>query len=147
MSNDRNIYKSARMGAGLTQERAAELIDTSVESIRAYETGARTPPADKLVLMSEIYNSINWLPYQHMKANAEMGKILPDAEPKSFPVATLSLLKELHDVHAMENIIIDITSAGYVEESQKALFEKFMKEVRDLSGATITFLFAEKGGG
>ncbi len=145
MKEDRNIYKSARMSAGLTQERAAELLDISVESLRAYETGIRIPPTDKLVLMSEIYNSINWLPYQHMKANSEMGKILPDAEPKGLPTATLSLLKKMHDVHSMENVIIDITSAGYVDDSQRAIFDKFMKEVRALSGAAITFLFAEKG--
>ena len=34
-----NIYQMARLAAGLTQEKAAELLDASVESVKAYETG------------------------------------------------------------------------------------------------------------
>lgn len=34
----KNIYLTATEAAGITQERAAELIGLSVESIRSYET-------------------------------------------------------------------------------------------------------------
>lgn len=40
----RNIYKTARRAAGMTQEAAAERLGISVESVRAYETGQRIPP-------------------------------------------------------------------------------------------------------
>ena len=40
-----NIYKIARRAAGYTQESAAEQLDISVDSVRAYETYQRTPPA------------------------------------------------------------------------------------------------------
>ena len=39
----KNIYQAAREAAGMTQERAAELIGLSVESIRSYETEKRIP--------------------------------------------------------------------------------------------------------
>ena len=40
MQNDcGNIYRSARKFAGLTQERAAELLGLSVRSLADYETG------------------------------------------------------------------------------------------------------------
>ncbi len=41
-----NIYKIARRAAGYTQEAAAEQLNISIESVRAYETYQRTPPAD-----------------------------------------------------------------------------------------------------
>lgn len=43
MQNDtRNIYKRARRAAGYTQEAAAEMLNVSVESLRAYETDRRS---------------------------------------------------------------------------------------------------------
>ena len=42
--NSANRYARYRRAAGITQERAAELIGCSVESIKAYETGIRLPP-------------------------------------------------------------------------------------------------------
>ena len=38
-----NIYKRARATAGLTQERWAEQLGISVESVRLYESGAGLP--------------------------------------------------------------------------------------------------------
>ena len=41
-----NIYQSARKLAGLTRERAAELLNVSVRSLADYEAEARIPPND-----------------------------------------------------------------------------------------------------
>ena len=41
----RNIYQLSREAAGYTQEKAAELIGISVESLRSYELDKRIPPA------------------------------------------------------------------------------------------------------
>lgn len=57
----RNIYKTSRKAAGLTQESAAERLGISVESLRAYETGQRVPPDDVAELMSVLYNSLHML--------------------------------------------------------------------------------------
>lgn len=47
MQNDcANIYQSARKIAGLTQERAAELLGLSARSLADYEAGLRLPPND-----------------------------------------------------------------------------------------------------
>ena len=51
----RNIYQAARESAELTQERAAELIGLSVESIRSYESGKRVPNDDAVIKMVVIY--------------------------------------------------------------------------------------------
>ena len=50
----RNIYKNARKYAGLTQERWAEAVGVSVDSIRVYENGSVIPTDETVRAMSEI---------------------------------------------------------------------------------------------
>ena len=47
----RNIYQAARKVAGLTQEKAAEMIGISVRSLADYETGVRIPSNATVELM------------------------------------------------------------------------------------------------
>ena len=44
--NCKNIYRTARIVAGFTQEKAAEMLGISVRSLADYETGVRLPPND-----------------------------------------------------------------------------------------------------
>lgn len=53
----KNIYQAAREAAGMTQERAAELIGLSVESIRSYETEKRIPADETVIKMAETLQS------------------------------------------------------------------------------------------
>lgn len=58
MQNDcTNIYQSARKIAGLTQERAAELLGLSPRSLADYESGLRLPPNDAADRMVTACNS------------------------------------------------------------------------------------------
>ena len=43
----RNIYRTARQAAGLTQERWAEYLGISVEAVRQYERGTIMPAEDE----------------------------------------------------------------------------------------------------
>ena len=67
----KNIYLTATEAAGITQERAAELIGLSVESIRSYETEKRVPSDETVIKMIEIYNA-NYLAYQHLKLKTQV---------------------------------------------------------------------------
>ena len=79
----RNIYKTARKSAGLTQEAAAERLGISPESIRAYETGLRIPPNEVVEQMVICYNAQH-LAYQHLhETNALAARIVPALEPRS----------------------------------------------------------------
>ena len=72
-----NIYQSARMAAGLTQEKAAELLNISVESIRAYETDKRVPPNQIVSDMTDIYQTPH-LALQHLRQDPLARNWLPD---------------------------------------------------------------------
>ena len=61
----RNIYKTARTVAGLTQERWAEAVGVSVDSIRGYEAGAVIPADETVRAMSEI-SGLAPLSYWHL---------------------------------------------------------------------------------
>ena len=79
----RNIYKTARRAAGLTQEAAAEKLGISVESLRAYETDQRIPPNDVVELMVICYNAQH-LAYQHLReTNSLMERVVPQLEQRS----------------------------------------------------------------
>ena len=50
----RNIYKSARETAGLTQERWAEVLGISADAVRKYEGGTVFPSDEVVLRMAEV---------------------------------------------------------------------------------------------
>ena len=51
------IYGRYRKAAGLTQERAAELLGVTVRSVAAWERGESVPPDMRVLAMADIYNA------------------------------------------------------------------------------------------
>ncbi|NFL34450.1 helix-turn-helix domain-containing protein [Clostridium botulinum] len=139
----RNIYQIARESAGLTQERACELLDISVDSVRAYEGGKRVPPDRVVIKMIEIYNA-QYLAYQHLKTSAEVGqKYLPNIEIKELPIAMLRLQKEVSDFIKLKDEMIEITCDGIIDDKEKPRWDKIMKELDDVVEAIMALKFAK----
>lgn len=61
-----NIYKNARKSAGMTQEKAAQLLNVSVDSLRDYEQSQRPVPSDVASAMCDVYQA----PYPCSSASA-----------------------------------------------------------------------------
>ena len=59
-----NIYKNARKSAGMTQEKAAQLLSVSVDSLRDYEQSQRPVPSDVASAMCDVYQA-PYLAVQH----------------------------------------------------------------------------------
>ncbi|MBN1042540.1 XRE family transcriptional regulator [Clostridium botulinum] len=139
----RNIYQIARESTGLTQERACELLDISVDSVRAYEGGKRVPPDRVVIKMIEIYNA-QYLAYQHLKTSAEVGqKYLPNIEIKDLPLAMLRLQKEVSDFIKLKDEMIEITCDGIIDDKEKPRWDKIMKELDDVVEAIMALKFAK----
>ncbi|UZP05143.1 helix-turn-helix domain-containing protein [Clostridium botulinum] len=139
----RNIYQIARESTGLTQERACELLDISVDSVRAYEGGKRVPPDRVVIKMIEIYNA-QYLAYQHLKTSAEVGqKYLPNIEIKELPIAMLRLQKEVSDFIKLKDEMIEITCDGIIDAEEKPRWDKIMKELDDVVEAIMALKFAK----
>lgn len=140
----RNIYKIGREDAGLTQERASELIDISVESLRAYENNIRIPPDPVVIRMIEIYDA-RYLAYQHLKTSAEVGrKYMPDIELKDLPMAILNLQKAVADYLKVGDEVIDIVYDGVIDKEERPRWETILQMLDKISEAILTLKFAKE---
>ena len=94
----RNIYRDARQTAGLTQERWAELLGISADSVRQYETDRMTPSDEVVLRMAEAAGQ-QIICYWHMVRKSRIAaKILPELEEeKGLPEAVLALLIQIDD--------------------------------------------------
>lgn len=139
----RNIYQIARESKGITQEKASELMDISVDSLRAYEGDRRVPPDRIVIKMIEIYDT-QYLAYQHLKTSAEVGqKYLPEIEIKELPLAILKLQKEVTDFIKCKDLMIQITCDGIIDDEERPQWNSIMKELDDVVEAIMALKFAK----
>ena len=142
MTSDRNIYQTARISSGLTQERAAELIGVSVRSLAAYEGGERIPADDVIVRMADVYNT-QFLAYQHLRNTMEAARsVLPDVTPQSLAEAVLRLQKEINDFLQIRDTLIEIACDGVITDEEQPLWEKCLKEADEVGRAVTALKFA-----
>ncbi len=140
---NRNIYQIARESAGITQEKAAELLDISVESIRGYEGFKRIPPNKVVVKMIEIYNAQH-LAIQHIRNNSEdLQNYIPNINIKDLPTAILKLQKEVTDFLKVRDELIDITCDGVIDDDERPKYDKILKELDDIAEAIMSLKFAK----
>ena len=140
MQNDcRNIYRAARNVAGLTQERAAEMLGISVRSRADYETGVRTPPNEAVNDMVMCYNS-QLLAIQHLRASAEAAReILPEVQAMRLPEAALTLIDAIYDFadDRLDRELIDIARDGVISEDERPRFERIVEKIRTITAAAM----------
>lgn len=144
--NSVNIYKTARMAAGITQERSAELIGCSVRTIAAYEQGERIPFDDVVVRMVDIY-AAPYLGNQHLRQNSEIARqILPEVVPTNLPQAILHLQKEMNDFLRLRDEMIDITEDGIIDDSERARWEVVQNSLTRVAQAILAIEYTDAEG-
>lgn len=136
-----NIYQVARESAGFTQEKAAELLELSVESLRSYEVDRRIPSNRTVAKMVDIY-ATKYLAYQHLKAT-ELGEAIPSINITNLPSAVLKIQKEMNDFLKCREDLIEITCDGIISEDEKERWNEIMKEMDDVMNAMMSIKFAE----
>lgn len=145
--NCRNIYKTARQAAGLTQERWAEVLGISVESVRLYETGRGLPSDDVVTRMSEVA-VMPVLGYWHLKEKSDVANdILPEVSACELPQAVIKLIcriREFSEKHRV-NDLLTIAEDGRIDESEKELFDQIVQELDGVVQAAMTLKFAKGG--
>lgn len=145
--NCRNIYKTARQASGLTQERWAEVLGISVESVRLYETGRGLPSDDVVTRMSEVA-VMPVLGYWHLKEKSGVANdILPEVSACELPQAVIKLIcriREFSEKHRV-NDLLTIAEDGRIDESEKELFDQIVQELDGVVQAAMTLKFAKGG--
>lgn len=141
----RNIYKRAREVAGLTQERWAEAVGMSVESVRNYEAGTQIPGDEVVKAMSEI-SGLSQLAYWHLCHKSSLAsEILPPVEVVPLPQAVCALLRSLKDFSARhrEDCLLDIAADGKVDAAEAMDFEAIVEELDEIVQAALQLKYAE----
>ena len=141
---DTNIYKTARIKAGKTQEGAAEAIGISVESIKAYESYSRLPPADIVDRMCIVYDAL-YLAYQHNRIASGEIKVVPEIQVLDLPRAAIQLINKViafADRHR-DRELLQIAEDGVIDESERELFGEIVAELDGIIQAATNLKVAE----
>ncbi len=135
----RNIYKTCRKAAGLTQEAAAERLGISVESVRAYESGQRVPPNEVVELMVILYNAQH-LAFQHLReTNGLYSSVVPEIRPRSVLEASAKLTNRIFafaESHA-DRRLLRITEDNVIDTGERAEFDSIMEDLQEIVEAAL----------
>lgn len=140
----RNIYKSARRAAGLTQERWAEVLGISVDSVRQYETGRVLPPDEVVLAMAEVAGQ-TILGYWHLVNKSRVaGRILPLLRVRTLPEAVLNLLTRVEDFSrgGLEDLK-RLAADGKIDADEVIAFGEALSELRELIAAAYELEYAK----
>lgn len=144
-----NIYKIARQTAGKTQERFAEMLGVSVESIKLYESGQNMPSDDIVMRMCEV-SGLHILGYWHLSQKSRVAAdILPTVYECSLPQAVIQLICKIRDFannHRTDDLM-DIAADGRIDETERERFDTIVAELNDLVQAAMTVKYAKVGEG
>lgn len=141
----RNIYKTSRKAAGLTQESAAERLGISVESLRAYEGGQRIPPNEVVELMVILYNAQH-LAYQHLReTNAMYGRVVPEVPQCSVLEASARLTNRIYafaDSHA-DRRLMRMAEDNVIDPVERPEFDAILEELQEIVEAALALRCAK----
>ncbi len=145
----RTMYARHRNAAGITQEKAAELIGVSVRTVQAYEAGEIIPPDQTVALMCDVYPA-PMLALEHLRAASSMGKaLIPEVTRMSLPQAVCNLIYRIQDFSAAHRAedLIRISSNGQVDPGDEAqLFLQISEELAGIVQAAVQLRYAQGTG-
>lgn len=146
-TNTENIYKRARSTAGLTQERWAEQLGISVESVRLYETGAGLPSDEVVTRMIEVA-VLPVLGYWHLMNKSRVAaEILPEVKTVPLAQAVVQLLHRIREFDEQHRVreLLSIAEDGQIDSAERELFTQIVAELDSVVQAAMALKFAEGG--
>ena len=140
-----NVYKNARKSAGFTQEKASQLLNVSVDSLRDYEQSQRPVPSDVASAMCDVYQA-PYLAVQHLRLTSDLGKrVVPEIQLKDLPEAVLGVLAAVQRFCAKREAMVEIAADGQIAESEQAEWDEIMRLANDLNVAMNNMRFSKGG--
>lgn len=130
-----NLYQRARLSTGLTQERAAELLGLSPESLKQYEGGKTVPKDETVAKMVEVYH-LPWLALEHAQATDTLG-VVPEVTPRPLPMASIALRNRLQDATGRLDALLRIAEDGIIDEKERPDFDAICRDLDGIVGAAL----------
>ena len=143
--HDMTIYQTCRRAAGMTQERAAELLGVAVRTLAAWEAGERPVPDLRVADMVDLYGT-PYLAIQHLRLYSALGpKVLPEIDRIPLPQAVCQLLSSIRAVEQARagDRLLQIAADGRVDEMESTEFELLMAELEPIIAAVMSIKYAE----
>lgn len=141
----RNIYKSARLTAGLTQERWAEQLGVTADTVRLYESGRNYPSDEVAARMAEVAG-MPVLGYWHLKHKSALANDeLPDVPRLPLPQAVIGLLAAIDDLTPSIKELLIIARDGVVDAGETELFLDILDDLEEVVQASLAVKYAERG--
>ena len=129
-----NIYKIARRAAGFTQESAAEQLEISVDSVRAYETYQRTPPNEIVARMVICFHAPQ-LAYQHLhETTGLVSRIIPQLEQRNILEVAIRIYNRMRNFaqdSCLERLMA-IAEDGRIDDTERPEFDEIIEELRSI---------------
>ena len=129
-----NIYKIARRAAGFTQESAAEQLEISVDSVRAYETHQRTPPNEIVERMVVCFHAPQ-LAYQHLhETTGLVSRIIPQLEQRNILEVAIRIYNRMRNFaqdSCLERLMA-IAEDGRIDDTERPEFDEIIEELRSI---------------
>lgn len=139
-----NIYKNARQTAGLTQERWAEQLGVTADTVRLYESGRNYPSDEVAARMAEVAG-MPVLGYWHLKLKSSLANdALPDVARVPLPQAVVGLLAAMDTVQPQVKELLMIARDGIVDAGETELFEDILDDLEDVVTAALAVKYAER---
>lgn len=135
-----NLYQRARLSTGLTQERAAELLGLSPESLKQYEGGKTVPKDETVAKMVEVYR-LPWLALEHAQATDTLG-VMPEVTPRPLPMASIALRNRLQDATGRLDALLRIAEDGVIDEAERPEFDSIVVELRETMAAIYQVIYS-----
>ena len=138
MESARNIYKTSREHAGLTQEAAAGYMGIAVETLRAYETGGRRPADDMVSAMVTLYDD-QYLGYLHMQSSP-LSDCIPRVRLQGIQQAAMRIVKRFARDQRVDQLL-EIAEDGVIDEEELPVFQEIMAELRAIVESVLALGF------
>ena len=135
-----NLYQRARLSTGMSQERAAELLGLSPESLKQYEGGKTVPKDETVAKMVEVYR-LPWLALEHAQATDTLG-VMPEVEPRPLPMASIALRNRLHDATGRLDALLRIAEDGIIDDTERPEFDDIVSELRETMTAIYQVIYS-----
>lgn len=139
-----NPYKTSRKAAGLTQERAAMLLNVSVDSLRDYEGNIRPVPNDVAAAMCDAYDA-QYLAITHLRMTSIGRQAIPAFQLRDLPEAVLNLLNAVQQFVDKNPTMICIAADGVISPSEQREWDNIILLADNLQTALMSVKFAVEG--
>lgn len=142
-------YGPSRKRAGLTQEKAAEILGISCRCLCDYETGVRPVPNQIVDLMVMAYDD-RLLAVQHLRISTPaVNVILPEFRVGlPFGQTACRLIRLMNDFvtrNDLDDLLMRIAEDGRVDDSEEADFETIRIAIHEITTAGLEVDYSEKG--